>query len=83
MSCSGYYDVRKIDVWSVGATVWEMAESEPPFIDIEDPRQLPGKWPELSQAENFSQSLHEFLSLASSPPSSRPSANDLLMVSLK
>lgn len=80
-SYSGRYDVRKVDVWSAGATVWEMAESEPPFIDIEDPRQIPNKWPELSQAENFSQSLHDFLSLASSPPSIRPSAHDLLTVS--
>ncbi|KAJ7607403.1 hypothetical protein FB45DRAFT_1135466 [Roridomyces roridus] len=28
---SGSYDPLKIDVWSVGATIWELAEANPPF----------------------------------------------------
>jgi len=78
---TGSYDARKIDVWSVGATVWEMAELEPPFIGMEDPRHFPDRWPNLSQPEIYSRSFHEFLSFSSSPPLSRPSANDLLKTS--
>ena len=80
---NGPYDARKVDVWSAGATAWEMAETEPPFMnmDISDPRQIPQRWPALSRADTYSHSFHDFLSLCSKPPSSRPSANDLLMVS--
>ena len=77
---SGVYDVRKVDVWSVGATVWEMAEAEPPFINIEDPQQLPDTWPELSRSDAYAQSFRDFLSYCSSPSSSRPTAHDLLTV---
>lgn len=77
----GVYDARKVDVWSLGATVWEMAETEPPFIGIDDPQQIPDTWPDLSQPEIYSRSFHDFLSLCSKPSSSRPSAHDLLMVS--
>ncbi|KAI5117130.1 hypothetical protein M0805_007714 [Coniferiporia weirii] len=78
---SGSYDARKVDVWSAGATAWEMAENEPPFMDVADPRLLPDLWPTLSQADSFSRSFHNFLSSCSSPPSSRPTANDLLTTS--
>ncbi|KLO17715.1 kinase-like protein [Schizopora paradoxa] len=76
----GPYDASKVDVWSLGATCWEMAETDPPFMD-EDPRRVPDVWPPLSQPEKYSQSFHEFLSLCSSQPSVRPSANDLLTTS--
>ena len=72
--------MRKVDAWSVGATVWEMVESEPPFIEIEDPREIPDKWPALSQPELYSRSLHDFIRFCSSPPATRPNAKDLLMV---
>ena len=80
---NGPYDARKVDVWSAGATAWEMAEAEPPFMnmDISDPRQIPQRWPARSRADSYSHSFHDFLSLCSKPPSSRPSANDLLTVS--
>ena len=80
----GPYDARKVDVWSAGATTWEMAESVPPFMqmEIEDPRQLPKRWPALREADRYSRSLHDFLILCSNPPKERPGANDLLTVSL-
>ncbi|KAJ7241264.1 hypothetical protein C8J57DRAFT_1526999 [Mycena rebaudengoi] len=31
------YDALKVDVWSVGAPVWELAEARPPFSDTEPP----------------------------------------------
>ncbi|TDL26886.1 kinase-like protein [Rickenella mellea] len=71
---SGSYDARKVDVWSAGATAWEMAESEPPFVDYDDPAQIPDSWPELSQPEIYSRSFHDFLHLCSQSPDSRPSA---------
>lgn len=77
---SGEYDVRKVDVWAAGATVWEMAESEPPFMEM-DPSDMPDCWPALTRSDLYSTSFHDFLSLCSSPMSSRPNANDLLTVS--
>ncbi|THH02628.1 hypothetical protein EW145_g6725 [Phellinidium pouzarii] len=75
---SGSYDARKVDVWSAGATTWEMAESSPPFMDIADPQRLPDRWPTLSQPDIYSPSLYDFLTLCSSPSSSRRTAHDLL-----
>ena len=77
---SGEYDVRKVDVWAAGATVWEMAESEPPFMGM-DPSDMPDCLPALTRSNLYSSSFHDFLSLCSSPMPSRPTANDLLMVS--
>ncbi len=78
---SGLYDANKVDVWSLGATAWEMAETDPPFMDVEDPHRVPDIWPPLSQPEKYSQSFHEFLSFCSSPASTRPSAHELLTAS--
>lgn len=77
---SGSYDARKVDVWAAGATAWEIAESEPPFMDM-DPSDMPDRWPALSRATLYSSSFHNFLSICSAPSSSRPSAHDLLTVS--
>lgn len=77
----GLYDANKVDVWSLGATAWEMAETDPPFMDVEDPLRVPDIWPPLSQPEKYSQSFHEFLSFCSSPASTRPSAHELLTTS--
>ncbi|EJD05054.1 kinase-like protein [Fomitiporia mediterranea MF3/22] len=77
---SSPYDAQKVDIWSAGATVWEMAEAEPPFmhIEVDDIKDLPERWPMLSKATEFSRSFHDFLNLCSNPPSERPSAHDLL-----
>ncbi len=78
---SGPYNALKVDVWSLGATIWELAETEPPFSDITDPRQLGTELPSLSQPEIYSRSLHDFLDSCSKPSSSRPDPHDLLTVS--
>ncbi|KAF8515681.1 kinase-like protein [Hysterangium stoloniferum] len=75
---TGCYDASKVDVWSLGATVWECAEYVPPFADIEDMSALTNRWPPLSRAEEYSDDLHEFLRLCSESAPERPSANQLL-----
>ncbi|KAI0632944.1 kinase-like protein [Trametes polyzona] len=78
---SGSYDALKVDVWSLGATVWELAQAEPPFSDLTDPRQFGDQWPPLSQPEIYSRSFHDFLHLCSKPSSSRPDPHELLNTS--
>ncbi|KAL6308926.1 kinase-like domain-containing protein [Sparassis latifolia] len=73
----GSYNALKVDVWSLGATVWEMAEAEPPFFGIEDPRQLADRWPPLRQPEIYSRSFHDFLHQCSQPNSLRPDPDTL------
>lgn len=77
---SGPYDPLKIDVFSLGATVWEMAQSEPPFSDVQDVRDITDQWPALDTPEEFTDSLHEFLTLCSLPSASRPDPDELLDV---
>ncbi|KAJ6463474.1 kinase-like protein [Mycena sanguinolenta] len=72
---SGSYDPLKIDVWSVGATIWELAEAAPPFSDT----QLPAdRWPPISNPALYPPSFHEFLRMCSEPAASRPTAGTLL-----
>lgn len=72
------YDPLKVDIWSLGATVWEMSQAVPPFADIQDPRQMGTRLPPLSQPEIWSRAFHDFLRLCSEPASTRPCPGDLL-----
>ncbi|KAI0354313.1 kinase-like protein [Trametes cingulata] len=78
---SGSYNALKVDVWSLGATAWELAQAEPPFSDLTDPRQFGDQWPALSQPEIYSRSFHDFLHLCSKSGSSRPDPHELLHTS--
>ncbi|KAF8176288.1 kinase-like domain-containing protein [Pholiota molesta] len=73
------YDALKVDVWSLGATVWEMAQQDPPFVDSQ---QLADRWPPLRQPELFSPAFHEFLRKCSEPAAVRPNPSELLKSSL-
>ena len=68
------------DIWSLGATIWEMAESTPPFHDAASASDLADRWPPLTRAKEFSRSLHDFLTLCSNPTASRPDAKVLVQV---
>ncbi|KAG9005672.1 hypothetical protein FRB93_009598 [Tulasnella sp. JGI-2019a] len=72
------YDPYAADIWSVGATVWEVVEGDPPFINIEDTKNFPDRWPPLSAPEDYSPELEEFLSQCSQPAKRRPRADKLL-----
>ncbi|PCH43123.1 kinase-like protein [Wolfiporia cocos MD-104 SS10] len=77
----GSYNALKVDVWSLGATVWEMAQAEPPFSDLADPQQMAYRWPPLSQPNMYSRSFHDFLDSCSQPSSLRPNPDELLKTS--
>ncbi|KAJ7054755.1 kinase-like domain-containing protein [Mycena amicta] len=72
---SGPYDPLKVDVWSVGATIWELAEATPPFADTDQPEE---RWPPLSNPKLYPPALHDFLTSCSEPAASRPTAGALL-----
>jgi len=74
----GPYNVLKVDVWGLGATVWELAQAEPPFSDATEASQLADRWPPLEHPDNYSRSFHSFLKNCSEPVTSRPDPDALL-----
>ncbi|KAJ7456908.1 hypothetical protein FB451DRAFT_1564329 [Mycena latifolia] len=72
---SGAYDPLKIDVWSVGATVWEIAEATPPFSDTQQPAEC---WPPVTEPALYPPAFHDFLRQCSEPAASRPTPKALL-----
>ncbi|KAH9033948.1 kinase-like domain-containing protein [Lactarius hengduanensis] len=76
---AGLYDPLKVDVWSLGATTWELAHGDPPFMDVEDTRLIVGhQLPPVREPETLSRSFHDFLHLCSQPVASRPDPDELL-----
>ncbi|KIY65176.1 kinase-like protein [Cylindrobasidium torrendii FP15055 ss-10] len=80
----GPYDPLKVDVWSLGATVWEMAETSPPFSNEgreADAREmsvvLDDRWPPLSNPQLYSPAFQDFLMDCSEPAESRPDPEEL------
>jgi serine/threonine protein kinase len=78
---SGLYDPLKVDVWSLGATTWEVVHGDPPFSDVQDtPRVCGTQLPPVRQHDAYSRSFHDFLHLCSQPAASRPDPDELLNV---
>ncbi|SRR5258708_27321250 len=75
------YNAHLADVWSVGATIWEVFEGTPPFLDAENSADLGDRWPTLKRNSELSASLHQFLRLCSEADDWRPRADELLEVS--
>jgi p21-activated kinase 1 len=70
----------KVDVWSLGATVWELIEGETPFEN--EPNGPSDRLPEITRTDlqQVSQGLLGFLNLCEAPAERRPTARSLLKV---
>ncbi|KAG8963521.1 hypothetical protein FRC03_002878 [Tulasnella sp. 419] len=78
------YDPHEADIWSTGATVWEVCKGDPPFIEIEDPSFFKDFYPPLedgSGSRKWSKELKSFLRFCESESGKRPRAVELLRVS--
>jgi serine/threonine-protein kinase CLA4 len=84
----GLYDPLKVDVWSLGATAWELAAGVPPFSDIEDPHELgttyelPPLPEDTEKNETMTRAFYDFLHLCAQPVTSRAEPDELLNVCL-
>jgi len=77
------YDV-KADIWSLGITCIEMAESKPPYSNVHPMRaifMIPSRAPpRLTEPEKWSDEFNEFVAKClTKNPDQRPSATDLLL----
>jgi len=76
---TGLYDPLKVDVWSLGATMWELVHGSPPFEDVKDTRDIVGgQLPPVREPEAFSRSFHDFLHSCSQSATSRLDPDELL-----
>eukprot|EP01125_Pyxidicula_operculata_P008576 TRINITY_DN286_c1_g2_i1.p1 TRINITY_DN286_c1_g2~~TRINITY_DN286_c1_g2_i1.p1 ORF type:complete len:1074 (+),score=293.77 TRINITY_DN286_c1_g2_i1:18-3239(+) len=76
------YD-EKVDIWSVGITLIELAEKDPPLSQMNPMRalmQIPLREPpSLQQPEKWSESMNDFVHLClQRDPKKRPSVDELL-----
>jgi len=76
------YDT-KVDIWSLGIMIMEMAEGEPPYMEFPPLRALflitTKGIPDLKEPSKWSQHFQNFVSLTlEKDPSARPDANELL-----
>jgi len=77
------YDT-KVDIWSLGIMCMEMAEGEPPYIDLTPLRALfmitTKGIPPLREPAKWSQEFRTFISLClATNPKERPTATQLLL----
>ncbi|KAH7099150.1 kinase-like domain-containing protein [Auriculariales sp. MPI-PUGE-AT-0066] len=70
----GPYDAMKVDVWSLGATAWELFDSESSIGTATTFRE---RWPRNEIFRKPSQGLHDFLVACSEVPTRRLSAEEL------
>jgi serine/threonine-protein kinase 24/25/MST4 len=83
--CQGREYDYKADIWSTGITCFEMAEGEPPYMNLPPMKVvllgLAHKIPELKEVDSWSLDFKDFMSrCVEKEPEARPEALDLLKV---